>query len=258
MAAFDKKKPKVGLFVTCLVNLFRPNIGFATIRLLQDAGCVVDVPDAQSCCGQPGYNNGDYDSARSIAKQVIETFEPFDYVVGPSGSCIATIKNDYPKLLADDPNWSSRASDVAGRSFELFSFLTDVLRIKKINVRYPGVATYHDSCSGLRGLGVKRQPRALLNGVRELTLNESPDTEVCCGFGGTFCVKYPELSRRMVDDKIEAIKSSRADTVLGGDLGCLLNIAGRLQRRTVPIRVFHTAEVLAGMADGPAIGEAER
>lgn len=250
--------PRVGLFATCLMNLFRPTVGFAAARLLEDAGCTVEVPMAQSCCGQPGYNSGDFDAARALAKQVITAFEGFDYVVGPSGSCMATLRNDYPKLFEDDPAWHPRAEALAARSHELLSFLTDVCGVSTVAAAYTGTVTYHDSCSGLRGLGVKAQPRLLLGSVEGLQLTEMQDAEVCCGFGGTFCVKYPEISGRMVDDKLANVAATGADTLLGGDLGCLMNMAGRLRRQGSTLKVFHTAEVLAGMATGGGIGEGER
>ncbi|MFN3987632.1 MAG: (Fe-S)-binding protein [Rhodocyclaceae bacterium] len=246
-------RPRVGLFATCLMNLFRPNVGFAAVKLLEDAGCSVDVPAAQTCCGQPGYNSGDFDTARALARQVIETFEGFDYVVGPSGSCMATIRHDYPVLFEDDPDWAPRARALAAKSFELLSFLHDELGVTRVDARLDATATYHDSCSGLRGLGIKGQPRALLGSVGGLRLKEMRDSEVCCGFGGTFCVKYPEISEKMVEDKIHNVIASGADTLLGGDLGCLMNISGRLRRVNAPVKVFHTAEVLAGMADGPGL-----
>lgn len=240
-----KTRPRVGLFVTCLMNLFRPNVGFATAKLLEDACCIVSVPSSQTCCGQPGYNSGDNDSARALARQVIATFEDYDYLVGPSGSCMATIRHDYPVLLAEDPKWRARAEAVAAKSWELTSFLVDVLGVTCVQARFDGVATYHDSCSGLRGLGIKGQPRQLLTGVEGLELREMSDSEVCCGFGGTFCVKYPEISVKMVDDKIKNILAIGADTLIGGDLGCLMNISGRLQRIGSSVRVYHVAEVLA-------------
>lgn len=248
-------KPRVGLFVTCLVDLFRPNVGFASVKLLEDAGCSVQVPELQTCCGQPAFNSGDFADTRAIARQVIEAFAGFDYVVGPSGSCMATIRHDYPTLFTGDPVWSQRAIELAGRAYELLSFLVDVLHVTAAPVRYAGTATYHDSCSGLRTLGIKQQPRALLAGVQGLRIDEMADAETCCGFGGTFCVKYPEISTKMVSDKVASIVESGADTLLGGDLGCLMNISGRLKRLEKPVRVYHTAELLAGMSDTPAIGD---
>jgi L-lactate dehydrogenase complex protein LldE len=246
---------RVGLFVTCLADLMRPSVAFAAVKLLEDAGCTVAVPSAQTCCGQPALNSGDSADSRQIAKQVIAAFEGFDYVVGPSGSCMGTLRQDYPALFPDEPAWAARAAALAPRCFELLSFLVDVMKVERVDARYDGRVTYHDSCAGLREMGVRGQPRLLLAGVQGLQLTEMAGTEECCGFGGTFCVKYPEISTKMVDDKIAHIQASGASTVLGGDLGCLLNIAGRLQRRGIPVRVMHTAELLAGMGDQPAIGE---
>ncbi len=252
----SSKSPRVGLFVTCLVDLFRPNVGFAAISLLEAAGCRVEVPPRQTCCGQPAYNSGDEVDSQAIARQVITAFEGFDYVVVPSGSCAGTFREHYPSLFPTDIEWQNRAIDFALRCRELFSFLHDDLGFREIDAQYPGVVTYHASCSGLRELQVREQPRALLSLVRGLRLSEMQDTDVCCGFGGTFCVKFPEISERMVSDKVDNIAASGADTVLGGDLGCLLNIAGRLARTARPVRVYHAAEVIAGMTGVPAIGEA--
>ena len=249
-------QPRIGLFATCLVDLFRPTVGFAAVKLLEDAGCVVEVP-AQTCCGQPAYNSGDRATARSLAQQVIAAFEPFDYVVAPSGSCAGMIKRHYPSLFENDPDGRARAERLSAKTFELTSFLSDVLKVERVTARYAGTATYHDACSGLRELGVKTQPRQLLATVEGLELRELEESEVCCGFGGTFCVKYPELSNRMVSDKAARILATGADTVLAGDLGCLLNIAGKLQRDGAAIKVRHVAEVLAGLTGVPAIGEPE-
>ena len=246
---------RVGLFVTCLADLMRPSVAFAAVKLLEDAGCTVEVPSGQTCCGQPALNSGDNADTRDIAKRVIEAFEGFDHVVGPSGSCMGTIRHDYPALFADDPAWRARAEDLSRRSFELLSFLVDVLKVDRVEARYDGKVTYHDSCAGLREMGVRDQPRKLLASVKGLELVEMRGTEECCGFGGTFCVKYPEISTKMVDDKIAHIEGSGAGTVLGGDLGCLLNIAGRIKRRGLQVRVIHTAELLAGMGGEPSIGE---
>jgi L-lactate dehydrogenase complex protein LldE len=253
----EPKSKRVGLFVTCLVDLIRPSIGFAAVKLLEDAGCTVEVP-RQSCCGQPAFNSGDRATARDIAEQVIAAFEPYDYVVVPSGSCGGQLKAHYPELFHGDPNWLPRAQTFAAKTHELVSFLTDVLGVTRVAARYAGTATYHDSCSGLRELGIRAQPRKLLAGVEGLSLAELPDADVCCGFGGTFCVKYPEISNAIVARKADAIAATGADTLLAGDLGCLMNMAGKLQRDGKPIAVRHVAEVLAGMADGPAIGEPER
>jgi len=248
---------RVALFVTCLVDLFRPAVGFAAIKLLEEAGCTVEVPPLQVCCGQPAYNTGDRATTRAIAKQVMDAFEGYDAVVAPSGSCGGMLSHHYPGLFDDDPALKARAENLAGRSYELISFLVDVLGVKKVAAHYDGAVTYHDSCSGLRELGVKEQPRQLLGSVQGLELREMKTPEVCCGFGGTFCVKYPEISNAMVGEKSADITASGAGTLLAGDLGCLMNMAGKLQREGSAVRVRHVAEVLAGMGDLPAIGEPE-
>ena len=248
------QSPRIGLFVTCLVDLFRPSVGFAAVALLEKAGCQVIVPRAQTCCGQPAYNAGDTAGAIAIARQVVAAFEDFDYVVAPSGSCAGMIKHHYPTLLADDPQWASRASALAARTHELVSFLVDTLGLTTVEADYAGTVTYHDSCSGLRELSIKQQPRQLLGAVQGLHLRELPDTEVCCGFGGTFCIKYPDISNRMLEDKTANILATGADTLLAGDLGCLMNMAGKLQRDGSNLHVRHIAEVLAGMCDAPPIG----
>lgn len=248
---------RVALLVTCLVDMFRPSVGFAAVKLLEDAGCEVEVPEAQTCCGQPAYNAGDRTDTRALARQLIETFEGYDYVVVPSGSCGGMVSHHYPALFADEPEWQRRAEALSGRTHELVSFLTDVLGVTEVEARFDGRVTYHDSCAGLRELGIKQQPRTLLGTVVGLELKELEDSEVCCGFGGMFCVKYPDISNRMVSDKAERIAASGADTLLAGDLGCLLNMAGKLKRLDSPVRVRHVAEVLADQADTPAIGEPE-
>jgi len=248
--------PRVALFATCLVDLFRPSVGFAAVKLLRAAGCRVHVPRAQTCCGQPAYNSGDREDAKRIALQVIEAFEDADYVVVPSGSCGGTIACHYPGLFADDPDLAARARALAECTHELVSFLVDVMGVSEVTARHPATATYHDACAGLRELGVKGQARTLLDTVAGLNVRELPDSEVCCGFGGTFCVKYPDISNAMVADKVDAIVSTEADTLLAGDLGCLMNIAGKLQRRGSRVAVRHVAEVLAGEPEAPPIGEA--
>jgi L-lactate dehydrogenase complex protein LldE len=248
--------PRVALFVTCLVDFFRPSVGFATIELLERAGCTVEVPQAQTCCGQPAYNSGDRADTKTIAAQVVRAFQGYDYVVVPSGSCAGMIRKHYPGLFKDDPDLAPQAEDLAGRTHELVSFLSDVLKVKSLEADWPATATYHDSCSGLRELGIKQQPRKLLKKVSGLTLTEMGEPEVCCGFGGTFCVKYPEISNKMVDAKAADIESTGADLLLAGDLGCLLNMAGKLKRRGAAVEVRHVAEVLAGLRAAPGIGDA--
>lgn len=250
-----KPQPRVGLFVTCLVDTIRPQIGFAAIQLLEEAGCIVEVPAAQTCCGQPAFNSGDNADAAHLARQTIAAFEGLDHVVLPSGSCAATMVHGYPELLADDPNWAARARAFAARTHEITSFLVDVMGYRPQGRRLDASATYHDSCSGLRDLAVAAQPRAMLAEIEGLQMHGLEGNDVCCGFGGTFCVKYAPISNAIVTEKAEAIERSGADLLLAGDLGCLMNMAGKLHRRGAATRCFHTIEVLAGRADGPAIGE---
>jgi L-lactate dehydrogenase complex protein LldE len=246
---------RVALLVTCLVDLFRPSVGFAAVKLLEQAGCTVEVPRAQTCCGQPGYNSGDKADAKAIARQVIDAFAGYDYVVAPSGSCAGMVRVHYPELFADEPAMLGRAEELAARTWELVSFLTDVRGMTGVAAHFAGRVTYHDSCSGLRELRVKGQPRKLLDSVAGLTLAELPGAEICCGFGGTFAVKYPEISDKMATDKITDIAATGADCVLAGDLGCLLQIAGKLSRAGSPVAARHVAEVLADMTDTvPPIG----
>ena len=206
--------PHVALMVTCLVDMIRPTVGFATVKLLEDAGCRVSVP-RQGCCGQPNWNSGDTDGAATQARAMIAALEGHDYVVVPSGSCAATVIKDYPAILAGDPDWSARAETLAGRTHEIVSFLTDVMGVEGVAARLDARATYHDSCSGLRSLGIKAQPRALLASVEGLELAEMAEPEVCCGFGGTFCVKYPDISNKMVSSKTQDIAETGADLLAG-------------------------------------------
>ncbi len=252
----SQTKPRVALLVTCLVDLYRPTLGFAAIRLLEQAGCLVEVPPAQTCCGQPAYNSGDRAAAKDLARQAIDAFAGYDYVVAPSGSCSGMVAHHYPSLFEDDPQYRAKAEALAERTHELVSFLRDVMKMEKVAARFDGSVTYHDSCSGLREMGVKAQPRALLATVEGLSLTEMAEPEICCGFGGTFCVKYPDISTRMVTDKCRDIAATGAGTLLAGDLGCLLNMAGRLKREGSPVKARHVAEVLAGMTNDVApIGE---
>jgi len=246
----------VALFVTCLVDLHRPTIAFAAIRLLQGANCQVEVPRAQTCCGQVAYNSGDRTTARDLGITILDAFGGYDYVVVPSGSCGSMLKLHLPLLFDDDPNLRSRANSLAERTFELVSFLDDVLGVVQLPARHVGgPVTYHDSCSGLRELAIRAQPRKLLQAIGA-TISEMTDADVCCGFGGTFCVKYPDISVRMASDKVRNIVATGAETVTGGDLGCLLNIAGRLRREGHQVQARHVAELLAGMTkDVRAIGE---
>jgi L-lactate dehydrogenase complex protein LldE len=242
-------RPRVGLFVTCLVDLVRPRIGFAAVRLLERAGCDVSVPALQTCCGQPAWNAGADNHARDFARHVVDAFAEFDYVVAPSGSCAGMIKRHYPDMLGNDP----RALQLAAKTHELMSFLVNVRGMKSVSAGCNARACYHDSCSSLREMKVHNEPRKLLGTVDGLTIHELSDGEVCCGFGGLFGVKYPEISERMADEKIADATSTGADMLIGGDLGCLLHLAGRMKRKGLTMRVCHAAEVLAGAGDEPGL-----
>ncbi|MDE2440309.1 MAG: (Fe-S)-binding protein [Betaproteobacteria bacterium] len=238
---------RVALYVTCLVDLMRPSVGFASLRLLEAAGCEVIVPEAQTCCGQPAWSAGDRDLASDLARKAIAELEGYDYVVIPSGSCTDQICNVYPQLLSGDSLWGGRAQRLAERTYELTTFLADVLKVSTVPSEFDGSVTYHDSCKGLRTLGIKQQPRELLLRTPGAAIKEMADCEECCGFGGAFSVNFSEVSTRIVDRKCDSIAEAAADAVVGGDLGCLLNIEGRLRRRgDETTRVLHIAEVLAG------------
>jgi len=239
---------RVGLFVTCLVDVMRPSIGFAALKLLEDAGCEVVVPAAQTCCGQPGWNSGDRKSARELAQKLIGEFENCEYLVVPSGSCAGMIRTHYPEVFRDQPFLLERAERLGAKTYELTDFLTRVAKPSSLTGSFAGSVTYHDSCSGLRELGVKAQPRQLLGNLAGLSLIEMEECETCCGFGGTFSMKYGEISSAMADKKCAHIQASGAQAVVLGDLGCMLNIEGRLRRRgDAQTKVMHVAEVLAGM-----------
>jgi len=249
----QSKRPRVGLFVTCLVDLLRPSVGFAAVRLLEAAGCDVEVPSAQTCCGQPAYNAGDREDAKALALQTIAAFDGFDYVVAPSGSCAAVLKLHYPRLMAGDPDAERRARAFAERVYELTAFLSDVRRLERVPGAFAGRVAVHDACSGLRELGVKRQPRALLEKVAGLELVEMADAEGCCGFGGLFSIKYPGIANAIACMKTASITAADPALVVSGDLGCLLQIAGTLSRQGSPVACRHIAEVLAGETGAPAI-----
>ncbi len=241
---------RVGLFVTCLVDLMRPRIGFAALKLLEAAGCQVVVPGTQTCCGQPGYNSGDRAGALALARKVLAEFESCEYVVAPSGSCAGMIRTHYPDLFRDAPGDLERVNRLCARTYELTDFLVNVAKLERVPGSFGGSVTYHDSCAGLRELGVKAQPRSLLARVEGLTLKEMEESEVCCGFGGSFALKFGDISTHIAERKCVNIDAAGTDAVVLGDLGCMLNIEGRLRRRgDLKTRVLHVAEILAGDAD---------
>jgi len=240
---------RVGFFVTCLVDLMRPSIGFAALKLLETNGADVFVPAAQTCCGQPAYNSGDRADTIALARKVVGEFEGCDYLVAPSGSCSGMIKTHYGELFAGDPVMRERVQKLAAKTYELTDFLANVLKVETVPGTFAGKVTYHDSCAGLREMGIKTQPRALLAKVPGVLLSEMAECETCCGFGGTFSIKFGEISARLADNKCRNIADNGADAVVLGDLGCMLNIEGRLRRRgDTRTKVLHIAEVLAGEA----------
>jgi L-lactate dehydrogenase complex protein LldE len=247
--------PRVALFVTCLVNVFRPAIAEASVALLRAAGCEVQVPLNQSCCGQPGYNAGAIDAARPIARRMIETFEGFDYVVAPSGSCAGMIAHHYPRLFEHDAAWHARALALAARTHEITQFLADVMGFvaAPADGAHGRAPCYHDSCAGLREMGVRAQPRTLL-AAAGVSVREMQGTEVCCGFGGSFCVKMPDISLAMADEKLAHAQDAGADMLVGGDLGCLLHLCGRAQASGKELEFRHVVELLANRLDHHAIG----
>lgn len=241
---------RVGFFVTCLVDLMRPSIGFAAIKLLEAGGADVYVPPTQTCCGQPAYNSGDRKDALALARKVVDEFEGCDYLVAPSGSCSGMIRTHYADLCRDDPALLARAQVLAARTRELTDFLVNVLEMKAVPGTFSGTVTYHDCCAGLREMGIKAQPRALLDTMPGVALQEMAEAETCCGFGGTFSIKFGEISTALADNKCKRVEETGADAVVLGDLGCMLNIEGRLRRRgDSTTRVLHVAEVLAGTGD---------
>ena len=236
---------RVGLLVTCLVDVVRPRIGIAALKLLEEAGCEVVVPQTQTCCGQPGWNSGDRVSARALAQKLIDEFEDCEYVVVPSGSCAGMVKAHYAELFPDEGAWLERAERLDRKTHELTDFLVNVAGIARVPGEYSGTITYHDSCSGLRELGVKEQPRKLLAKMPGVQLKEMKDAETCCGFGGTFSVKLGEISAAMAQTKCDRVRESGAGTVVLGALGCMLNIEGKLRRMgDQQTLVLHVAEVL--------------
>lgn len=240
---------RVSLFVTCIVDQLFPRVGLAAAEVLERAGWAVDFPEAQTCCGQPAFNSGYRDEARQVARHFLEVFADAEYVVVPSGSCTSMITHHYEEMFAKEPEWLDRARRLEPRVFEFTRFLLEVAQVEDVGARFDGVATFHDSCHALRELGIKAGPRRLLSRVRGLTLNEMKLAEECCGFGGTFAVKFPEVSGGMARTKIQSIVETGADTVVGVDASCLMQIEGALRREGLAIRTMHLAEVLASHDD---------
>src|SRR5437660_758043 len=238
---------KVALFVTCVVDQMWPAVGASTVEVLRRVGCAVEFDERQTCCGQPAFNTGYRTEARRLAERFISICEESkaEAIVSPSGSCTAMVHH-YPALFPDDDQWRRRARAVAARTFELSSFLVRVLKVEDVGARWPGRVTWHDACHALRDLKVQSEPRRLIGRVREAEFVELENADACCGFGGTFSVKYPEISAAILDQKIAAIERSQVDAVVAGDASCLMQIGGRLSRIGSKVRVMHLAELLAG------------
>lgn len=245
---------KVSVFITCLVDLFFPEVGISMVRLLGRLGADVSFLPGQTCCGQPAFNSGYRADARVLAKRFIRVFsdavENDSYIVSPSGSCTTMVRVFYRELLRDDPEALGALDSLEGRLFELSEFLTEVLGVEDVGAEYAGSVTYHDSCHALRELGVSDGPRRLIRAVRGVSFSEMEMCDVCCGFGGAFSVKYPEVSVSMLEEKLGSIAQTGADTLVSTDMGCLMQIGGAVKKRGLPIRVMHLAELLASDGRG--------
>jgi L-lactate dehydrogenase complex protein LldE len=237
--------PRVSLFVTCIVDQWYPQTGLAMAGVLERLGCEVDFPKGQTCCGQPAFNTGYRDEARSVARYFLRVFRSADYIVAPSGSCVSMVTKHFAELFQHEPQWLKEAHSLAPRLKEFSQFVVEVLKVEDVGARFERVVTFHDSCHGLRELGIREGPRRLLSKVRGLTLREMDAAEECCGFGGTFSVKFPEVSGGMTHTKIDSILRTGAEVVVGSDMSCLMQIQGVLSRAGLPVRTMHLAEVLA-------------
>jgi L-lactate dehydrogenase complex protein LldE len=235
---------KVSLFITCLADLMFPEVGESVVRLLRKYGCEVDFPALQTCCGQPAFNSGYREEAREVARQWIRAFEGSDYIVSPSGSCTGMVHHYYPELFKDEPEWAAKAEALIGKTYEFSQFLVDVLKVEDLRASFPCTVTYHPSCHAMRLLGVRSQPLELLSRVDGIQLVDLPNREECCGFGGTFAVKMSEMSSAMADEKACNVLKTGAEVLVGTDMGCLMNIEGRLKKEGRNVRVMHLAQLL--------------
>jgi L-lactate dehydrogenase complex protein LldE len=235
---------KVSLFITCLADQLYPEVGESVVRLLHDYGCEVDFPEAQLCCGQPAFNSGYQDEAREVARGLIRAFEHSDYVVSPSGSCTGMVHHYYPYLFENEPEWKAKAEALVGKMYEFSQFLVGVLGVTDVGASFPHKVTYHPSCHAMRLLGVREEPQLLIGAVKNLEFTELPRKEDCCGFGGTFAVKMADMSEAMVCEKAACVCETGAEVLVGTDMGCLMNIGGRLNKEGKPVRVMHLAQLL--------------
>ncbi|MGH9407076.1 MAG: (Fe-S)-binding protein [Terriglobia bacterium] len=238
-------KPRVSLFITCLGDQFFPDVGECAVKVLERQGARVEFNPAQTCCGQPAFNTGYVDEARDVAARVLELYENAEYVVAPSGSCSTMVRVFYPELFSGDPVRLAKAEKLRRKFYEFSEFLVRVLHAENVGARFPHRVAYHDSCHLLRELGISEEPRALLRAVEGLDLLEIADYRLCCGFGGTFSVKFPEVSVAMGQDKLRAASEAGAEFLVANDSGCLMHLAGLIHRQKYPLRTMHLAEVLA-------------
>ncbi|MEP7286996.1 MAG: (Fe-S)-binding protein [Chloroflexota bacterium] len=245
------KGKRVSLFVTCIVDMIYPGTGLSTLEVLERLGVTVDFPEAQTCCGQMGFNAGYRADAKDVAKHFITTFKDAEVIVAPSGSCVSMVRHFYPELFADDPEWHERMEHIVSITWELTEFIVDGLGITDVGtvLDRPVTVAMHDACHGLRSLNLNHQPRALLENVKQLEFVELPGANQCCGFGGLFAIKMPDISGAMLNDKIKAIDSTEADMIVTCDASCLTQINGGLSRKGSPKRTVHIADVLAGRID---------
>ena len=240
-----EKRVKASIFITCLIDQFYPQIGEAMVKVLRRQGVELSFPEAQTCCGQPAFNAGFQPEARDLAKRFVSIFENEEYVVAPSGSCTSMVRVFYPDLFKNDPKMLERARKLGERTYEFSEFLVKVLGVDEVDARHDGTVAYHPSCHLLRELGVKSEPRQLLQSVQGIELKELPDAEQCCGFGGTFSVKYPDISGAILERKLDCIRRSGAETLVANDAGCLMHMAGGLKRQNIPVGARHLAEILS-------------
>jgi len=235
---------RVSLFITCLADQMYPEVGESVVRILHRYGCEVDFPETQTCCGQPAFNSGYQDEAREVARNLIRAFEHSDYVVSPSGSCTGMVHHYYPHLFKDEPEWAAKAEALVNKTYEFAQFMVKVLGVTDLGVRFDHKVTYHPSCHATRLLGVKSEPLELLENVKGIDFVDLPKKEDCCGFGGTFAVKMADMSEAMVCEKAAHVCDTGAEVLVGTDMGCLMNIGGRLNKEGKPIRVMHLAQLL--------------
>lgn len=236
---------RVSLFITCLADQFFPDVGKSAVTVLRRLGVEVDFPEGQTCCGQPAFNLGYWEEARAVARRCLEIFRNSEYVVAPSGSCTTMLRHYFVDLFSNDPELKAEAESLAKRSFEFSEFLVRILKVEDVGASFPHKVTYHDSCHLLRGLGIHDEPRRLIRAVRGIEFTELVESDVCCGFGGTFSIKFPEISTAILEDKLRNASAAGAEYLVANDSGCLMHVGGGASRQRLPFRTLHLAELLA-------------